>query len=91
MMDAVHFSHIAVLLLLSLIVFVTLGRIFRSPLKLIFKLLMNTLSGFAALWLVRLTAPVTGISLGLNLFNALVIGILGLPGFFLLLLVQWAL
>ena len=31
------------------------------------------------------------VSLGLNLFNALVIGILGLPGFFLLLLVQWAL
>ena len=33
----------------------------------------------------------TGIALGLNLWNALVIGVLGLPGFVLLLLVQWVL
>ena len=31
----------------------------------------------------------TGISLGVNLLNALVIGILGVPGLGLLLLVQW--
>ena len=30
-------------------------------------------------------------ALGLNAFNALVIGILGLPGFVLLLLTQWVL
>ena len=34
---------------------------------------------------------VTGITLGLNLWNALVIGVLGLPGFLLLLLTQWVL
>ena len=36
-------------------------------------------------------AGITGIALGLNLWNALVIGVLGLPGFFLLLLTQWVL
>ena len=36
-------------------------------------------------------AGLTGIALGLNLWNALVIGVLGLPGFVLLLLVQWVL
>ena len=55
------------------------------------KLLLNTLLGFLALWAVNLTAAWTGIALGLNLLNALVIGILGLPGFVLLLLVQWVL
>ena len=55
------------------------------------KLLANTLLGFLALWVVNLTAGVTGITLGLNLLNALVIGILGLPGFVLLLLTQWVL
>mgnify|MGYP000414666903 CR=1 FL=1 len=40
---------------------------------------------------VRLTAGLTGIALGLNLWNALVIAVLGLPGFVLLLLVQWVL
>ena len=55
------------------------------------KLLLNTLLGFLALGAVRLTAGLTGIALGLNLWNALVIAVLGLPGFVLLLLVQWVL
>ena len=54
-------------------------------------LLLNTLMGFLALGAVRLTAGLTGIALGLNLWNALVIAVLGLPGFVLLLLVQWIL
>lgn len=66
-----------------------LGRIFRSPLRLAARVLGNTALGFAALWAVGLTAPVTGLSLGLNLWNALVIGVLGLPGFVLLLLTEW--
>ena len=67
---------------------VALLRVFSSPFRLALKLLLNTLLGFLALWAVRLTA---GIALGLNLWNALVIGVLGLPGFVLLLLVQWVL
>ena len=39
----------------------------------------------------RATAAVTGLSLGLNLFNALTIGVLGVPGLGLLLLVKWVL
>ena len=70
---------------------IALIRVFRTPLRLALKLLCNTLLGFLALWVVRLTAGITGITLGLNLWNALVIGVLGLPGFILLLLVQWVL
>ena len=66
-------------------------RVFRTPLRLALKLLCNTLLGFLALWVVSLTSGFTGIALGLNLWNALVIGVLGLPGFVLLLLVQWVL
>ena len=76
---------VAVFLVIALI------RIFQAPLKLAVRLLVNTLLGFLALWAVELTAGVTGIALGLNLWNALVIGVLGLPGFLLLLLVQWVL
>ena len=39
----------------------------------------------------RPSAAVTGLSLGLNLFNALTIGVLGVPGLGLLLLVKWVL
>ena len=70
---------------------IALIRIFRTPLRVALKLLVNTLLGFLALWAVNVTAGITGIALGLNLFNALVIGVLGLPGFLLLLLTQWVL
>ena len=73
-----------------LCVFLVLGiiRLFAAPLKLALKLILNTLLGFLALFLLGLTAPLTGFALGLNLFNALVIGILGVPGLVLLVLLQ---
>ena len=66
---------------------ITLVRIFSAPLRLALKLLVNTALGFLALWAVNAASAVTGIALG----NALVVGVLGLPGFVLLLLVQWVL
>ncbi len=66
-------------------------RLFAAPLKLALKVTFNSALGFGALWLLNLTTSVTGLSLGLSWFNAIVIGILGVPGFGLLLLVQWVL
>ena len=77
--------------ILAVFFLIALIRVFQAPLRLALKLLGNTLLGFLALWAVNLTAGVTGITLGLNLWNALVIGMLGLPGFVLLLLTQWVL
>ena len=77
--------------LLAAFLLLALIRLFRTPLRLALRLLVNTLLGFAALWAVDLTAGFTGIVLGLNPLNALVIGVLGLPGFVLLLLTQWVL
>ena len=70
---------------------IALLRVFSAPLRLALRLLVNTLLGFLALWVVQLTAGFTGIALGMNLWNALVVGILGVPGLVLLLLVQWVL
>ena len=70
---------------------IALLRIFSKPFRMALKLLFNTLLGFGALWAVNLTAGITGIALGFNLWNALVVGILGVPGFVLLLIVQWVL
>ena len=73
-----------------LCVFLLLGivRLFAAPLKLALKIILNTLLGFLALFLLGLAAPLTHLTLGLNLFNALVIGILGVPGLVLLILLQ---
>ena len=76
---------------LSVFFLIALARIFRAPLQTALRLLANTALGFLALWAANLTAGFTGITLGFNLLNALVIGVLGLPGFVLLLLTQWVL
>ena len=77
--------------LLAVFFLIALIRVFRAPLRLALRLLGNTLLGFAALWAVGATSAVTGITLGLNLWNALIIGVLGVPGLALLLLAQWVL
>ena len=83
-------EKIALGLVLLFLIVVCL-RLFAAPLKLALKVALNSALGFGALWLLNLTTSVTGLSLGLNWFNAIVIGILGVPGFGLLLLVQWVL
>lgn len=84
-------SQGAVAAALSLLLIAVLLRIFAKPLGLTLKLLLNTLAGFFALFLLRALQPLTGITLGCNLFNASVLGVLGFPGFVLLLLLKWVL
>ncbi len=76
------------LALLALFVAVSVLRLFAAPLRLAVKVLVNTALGFLALFLLGLSESVTGFSLGLNFFNALTVGILGLPGLVLLVLLQ---
>ena len=63
-------------------------QLFSAPLKLALKVLINTLLGFAALFLLNLASGLTGFTLGLNLLNALTVGILGVPGLVLLVLLK---
>ena len=74
------------LALVGLFLLVAVVRLFRKPLKLALRVV-----GLGVLWLLNSTAPVTGLTLGVNWFNALTVGVLGLPGLGLLLLVKWVL
>lgn len=67
------------------------AKALSAPMRLVFRAGLNTLLGFGALLLVNATRSYTGLTLGLNLFNAAVVGILGVPGLGLLFLVQWVL
>lgn len=80
-----------VLGLVILFLAVAILKLFSAPLKLALRVALNSVLGFGAVWLLNLTTAFTGLSLGLNLFNAVTIGILGVPGFGLLLLMQWVL
>ena len=77
--------------LVLLFLAVACAALLRKPLKMVLRVVLNSALGFGALWLLNATAAVTGISLGLNLFNALTIGVLGVPGLGLLLLLKWVL
>ena len=77
--------------LVLLFLVVACVRLFSAPLKVALRVLINSVLGFGALWLLNLTGGVTGIALGLTIFNSLTVGILGVPGLFLLLLLQWVL
>ena len=52
------------------------------------KLLGRSILGFAALLLFNIAGGGIGLSIGLNVFNAGVLGLLGIPGFALLLVLQ---
>lgn len=63
--------------------------LFHRPLLWLCRVLLRSLLGlgFLALWSVSGIAG--GLALGVNAFNALVLGLLGLPGLGLLLLLRW--
>ena len=65
--------------------------LFRRPLGRLGRLLFRSGVGLAFLWLIRGVSPLIGVHLGVNLLNAAVLGVLGVPGFALLMMVQWVL
>ena len=67
--------------------------IFRRPLRLLLRLVMNTIGGFIMLFFINFLGQVLGIniSLGLNPLNAVIVGIFGLPGVGFLLILPWLL
>ena len=63
----------------------------RRPAARLLRLIVRSSVGLAVLAAVSQVSHLVGVSLGVNLVNALVLGVLGVPGFGLLLLLQWAL
>lgn len=73
----------------GIILLIIIVRVFIAPIRIIAKLCFSTLLGFAGLIFLDLFGAYIGITLGVNLINAAVVGILGLPGLALLLLLRW--
>lgn len=63
----------------------------RRPLARLLRFAWRSLGGLAALALLNPLGQLLGVSLGVNWLNALVLGLLGVPGFGLLLMLQWLL
>ena len=58
------------------------------PVKKIFKLVINTGLGALAIFIINTIGTSFGFHIGLNIINALIVGILGIPGAVLLILLK---
>ncbi len=70
---------------------VMLLRIMALPIRFVFKLLINTACGCALLLLFNIFSDVTGFTMPINVVTGVTVGLLGLPGFGLLLIVRFLL
>ena len=68
-----------------------LFKLLKRPIKWAFKMLLNALIGFVGLFILNFLGAFIGISLGVNWFNAIITGVLGIPGVILLLLIKYIL
>ena len=68
----------------AIILLFIFGKLFLWPLKIILKLAVNSLIGGAAILLINIIGAEIGIIIPLNMLNALIVGVRGLPGAILL-------
>ena len=71
-------------LILPLLFFCILIRLMMLPIRLGWKLLLNSLGGFLCLWLLNFVSGFTGIRFPINAVTVLIAGFLGIPGILLL-------
>jgi len=63
-----------------------LGKLFVWPLKVVFKLALNSVLGGLFLIAINYAGASFGITIPLNILNACITGILGLPGLIMLII-----
>lgn len=73
----------------ALLLGLLLLMIFQKPIKWLVRILLRSGASLLLLIVWSSSGLLPGLALGANLFNALTLGLLGLPGFALLLLLRW--
>ena len=61
-----------------------IGKLLFVPLKMIFKLILNSILGGILIWLINLVGITWGLHIGINVITMLTVGLLGVPGAVLL-------
>ena len=67
-----------------IIVIIIVGKVFIVPIKIIGKLIINSILGVVLLYIINLVGALWQFHIGINVITALVVGILGIPGAVLL-------
>jgi inhibitor of the pro-sigma K processing machinery len=66
-----------------------LGRVFLVPMKVMLKFVYNALLGGIIIIIINFVGGLIGFKIALNVFTALIIGLLGIPGIFLLIVLKF--
>lgn len=61
-----------------------IGKVFIVPIKIIFKLIINSIVGVILLYIINWVGITWQFHIGINIITALIVGILGIPGAILL-------
>lgn len=82
--------NINILIIISCIcMFFIIGKIFIFPIKLILKLVFNSILGGVIIWIINLIGGIWGFHIGINLYTSILVGILGIPGAIFLILAKF--
>jgi inhibitor of the pro-sigma K processing machinery len=73
----------------GLIVLYLIGWLFLAPLKIVLKLIYNSLLGAGILLLINFLGESFNIHIGINPITAIITGILGIPGIILIIILQY--
>lgn len=63
---------------------IIIGKFFIVPIKLIIKLLLNSMIGIILLYIINLIGAAWGLHIGINVITSIFVGLLGIPGVILL-------
>jgi len=81
-------NNLIVAYAIGLIMLFFIIRVFYTPIKIALKLLFNAIAGGIFLLFINVVGGIVNIQIGINIFTALVVGVLGVPGAALMLILQ---
>ncbi len=83
--------EIGILLAYAFVIFAIylFGYLFLVPIKMICKIIFNSLVGAIFIILANLIGSAFDFHIPINLLTAIIVGILGVPGALLLIILQW--
>jgi len=74
--------------ILGIFLLFILGRLLITPLKVVMKLVFNSIMGAIAILLVNAIGSLFGFHIALNIYTSFIVGTLGIPGFILIVILK---
>ncbi len=81
-------SKVILTFIACILIILVYGKTFYLPIKRVAKLIANSILGAFIIFVINLVGTSFEFHIGFNIFNAVVVGILGIPGAILLILLK---